>query len=167
MESVASVHAGFDTVAHVIQVALTPIFLLTGIAALLSTFSIRHSYVTQHVNGLLAEIAANKPIDLKRLHRQFRNLRRRSVLLDVAVVFGILGGSATCASAMLLFLGELDDSSTGRLLFSTFGAALVFTVIAMAAFAIEMMLAGSGMRLRMAEAEAQASDGSPEGVGMA
>lgn len=158
MESAAPAHPGFGTVAHVIQAALTPIFLLTGIAALLSAFSIRHSSVTQHVNGLLAEIAANKPIDLKRLHRQFRNLRRRSRPLDVAVVFGILGGTATCLSAMLLFLGELDDSSTGKLLFSAFGAALAFTIVAMAAFAAEMMLAGSGMRLRMSEAEAQAPE---------
>jgi hypothetical protein len=145
--------SAFDMVAHVIQVALTPIFLLTGIAGLLSVFSTRHSYVTQHVDMILETIDKGEKVDPGHLHTQFRNLQRRSIILDVAVVFGILGGVATCAAAMLLFLGELDDSRTGTMMFGIFGAALVFTMIALVAFAFEMMLAGKSIRLRMGTAE--------------
>jgi len=39
-----------DSVAHVIQVALTPIFLLSGIAALLNVFSARLARVADRVD---------------------------------------------------------------------------------------------------------------------
>lgn len=161
MLSIGTAHSAFDTVAHVIQIALTPIFLLTGIAGLLSVFSTRHSYVTQHVDTLLREIASRTAVDRNTVRQQFNNLRRRSILLDVAVILGILGGTATCGAAMLLFVGELDDSTTGSLLFGMFGAALIFTITALASFATEMMLAGHGIRNRMAEAETEANVAPP------
>jgi hypothetical protein len=44
-------HTGtaLDTIAHIIQVALTPVFLLSGIATLLNVFSTRLSRVGDRV----------------------------------------------------------------------------------------------------------------------
>lgn len=141
-----------ETIAHVIQVALAPIFLLNGVAALLSVFSIRMSYVTQGLDALSREIAADKPSNPEHWDSQRRNLQSRSVLLDVAVIFGILGGTSTCAAAMLLFVSELDDSTGGSILFGMFGAALVFTILALMSLAAEMILTGRDIRSRLAQA---------------
>lgn len=41
---------GLDTIAHIIQVALTPVFFLTGIATLLNVFSTRLGRVSDRVH---------------------------------------------------------------------------------------------------------------------
>ena len=48
--------SALDTVAHVIQVALTPIFLLSGIATLLNVFSTRLARVADRVESVAQEI---------------------------------------------------------------------------------------------------------------
>ena len=44
--------SGLDTIAHVIQVALTPVFLLSGIATLFNVFSTRLACVADHVDAI-------------------------------------------------------------------------------------------------------------------
>ena len=43
--------AALDTIAHIVQVALTPVFLLTGIATLLNVFSTRLARVADRVEA--------------------------------------------------------------------------------------------------------------------
>jgi hypothetical protein len=103
---------GLDTVesvAHVIQVALTPVFLLSGIASLLSVLSTRLARVADRVDALAEQLEADGPIDRRKLRRRLAYLRRRSHVLDAAVMMGTLGGVATSCAALLLFVGTLRD----------------------------------------------------------
>ena len=137
---------GLDTVesvAHVIQVALTPVFLLSGIASLLSVLSTRLARVADRVDALAEQIEADGPTDRRKLRRRLAYLRRRSHVLDAAVMMGTLGGVATSCAALLLFVGTLRDRP-GVSLFVAFGLALLFTMDA--AFLIEMLLASRGLR---------------------
>jgi hypothetical protein len=65
--------------------------------------------------------------------------------LDAAVMMGTLGGVATSYAALLLFVGTLRDRP-GVSLFVAFGLALLFTMGALLAFLIEMLLASRGLR---------------------
>jgi hypothetical protein len=85
--------------------------------------------------------------DTEFLSAQLGFLRRRSLILDVAVVLATIGGAATCAAALVLFLGTLRDAEFRAVLLGLFGGALVFTIIALVTFAIEMMMAGRGLRV--------------------
>jgi hypothetical protein len=67
--------------------------------------------------------------------------------LDVAVVLATVGGAATCAAALVLFLGALSDADVRALLLGLFGGAIVFTITALVTFAIEMIMAGRGLRV--------------------
>jgi hypothetical protein len=71
-------------------------------------------------------------------------LRGRSHVLDAVVVMGTLSGVATSCAALLLFVGTLRDRP-GVSLFVAFGLAL-FTMGALVAFSIEMLLASRGLR---------------------
>jgi hypothetical protein len=137
--------AALDTVAHIIQVALTPIFLLSGIATLLNVFSVRLGRVSDHVDDLVAASAragaTSAAVDL-----QLAILRRRSLVLDAAAVASALAGIATCAATLTLFVGALRDRTTETALFLLFGGAVVFTTISLALFVIEMLMAGRGLR---------------------
>src|SRR5262252_5958714 len=112
-----------DSVAHVIQVALTPIFLLSGIAALLNVFSTRLARVADRVDQLSQLMEKDAVDQSARPSAQLTHLRRRSRALDVAVVLGAFAGVATCGATLVLFVGALRDTSLASLLFALFGLA--------------------------------------------
>jgi hypothetical protein len=142
-----------DSVAHVIQIALTPVFLLSGIASLLSVFSTRLARVADRVDALAERLESADASERRRLQMRLAYLRRRSHILDFAVMLGTLSGAATCLAAMFLFVGTLRDQTGGVALFLAFGLALLFTVGALAAFLIEMLLASRGIRDHIANAD--------------
>src|SRR5437660_2662996 len=101
MFGVDTTGSGLDTVAHIIQVALTPIFLLSGIATLLNVFSTRLARVADRVDQITKAIAEAADDDESAdLALQLSRLHRRSLSLDAAVVLAAIGGAATCTSVL-------------------------------------------------------------------
>ncbi|GAJ29855.1 DUF2721 domain-containing protein [Acidomonas methanolica] len=139
-----------DSVAHVIQTALTPVFMLSGIGTLLNLFNTRLARVSDHLDDVRKqqrEQQADGPQedgpqeDTARLATRSRRLRRRIIALDTAIIFGGIGGALTCGAALALFLGSLRDSHTAALLIFLFGMALSCVVAALAAFLGDTLLA--------------------------
>ncbi|MGC2202277.1 MAG: DUF2721 domain-containing protein [Stellaceae bacterium] len=145
--------SSLDLVAHVIQVALTPIFLLSGIATLLNVFSTRLARVADLVAQITRAMEQADPDECVDLAEQLLRLRWRSIALDAAVVLGAIGAAATCASVFTLFVGALRNSTVASVLFTTFGLAIACTISAIAAFTIEMLMAGSGVRAEVARGQ--------------
>jgi hypothetical protein len=139
-----------DLVAHIIQVALTPIFLLSGIATLLNVFSTRLARVADRAEQITKAIEEAETDDNGNLISQLKHLRRRSIALDAAVLLGAVAAAATCASVFTLFVGALRNSTVASVLFTTFGLAIACTISAIAAFTAEMLMSGSGVRAEMA-----------------
>jgi hypothetical protein len=124
--------------AHVVELALTPIFLLTGVASLLNVFTTRLGRVADRVDRLAGD-GADHP-------QQLARLRLRSRALDLAVVLAAFAGALTCCAALTLFLGALRNAATGYALFAFFGLALICAVGALAAFGFETILSGRSVR---------------------
>ena len=141
-----------DSVAHVIQVALTPVFLLSGIASLLGVFSARLARVADHVDALSEKLNDAPATERFRLQRRLAYLKRRSHALDAAVILAAAGGGATCLAALLLFVGTLRDQTGADFLFASFGLALLCTAGALTAFLVEVLIASHGIRDRVAAA---------------
>jgi len=137
-------------VAHIIQVALTPVFLLSGIATLLNVFSTRLARVADRVDQITKGIEEADADKVTLLAVQLSHLRRRSLALDVAVLLAAFGGAATCASVLTLFVGALRDATVASVLFTTFGLAVMCTIGAIGCFTAEMLMAGSGVRAEVA-----------------
>ena len=146
IESLQMLGSAEENVTRVIQLALTPAFLLTAVAALLNVFSTRLGRVADRVHLLSADLQRGAA-DTEFLSAQLDFLRTRSLILDVAVVLATVGGAATCAAALVLFLGALRDADVRALLFGLFGGAIVFTITALVTFAVEMIMAGRGLRV--------------------
>ncbi len=139
--------SSLDLVAHVIQLALTPVFLLSGIATLMNVFSTRLARVADLITKATQGDSGD---DAATLAAQLSHLRRRSLALDVAVVLAAIAGALTCASVLTLFVGALKDATVASVLFTTFGLAVICTIGAIGAFAVEMLMAGNAMRERVA-----------------
>lgn len=135
-----------DDIAHVIQIALAPAFLLTALATLLNVFSTRLGRVADKVDAASTRLWGASPDEALRLSRQLSYLRRRSFVLDGAVVLASAGGIMTGIAVLTLFVGALRDAATASVLFGCFGVALVCTVAAIAAFLTEILMAGRGVR---------------------
>ncbi len=141
-----------ESIAHIIQTALTPVFLLSGIAALLNVFSSRLARVADLCRRLGDVMETASGAKRVRLERQFQYLHRRSLALDAAVLLGTGGGVSTCGAALLLFLGSFRSDTVTSLLYGSFGLALICTMGALAAFLVEMLMASHGLREQQADA---------------
>jgi hypothetical protein len=144
-----SIGITLDSVARIIQMALTPVFLLTGLATLLNVFSIRLARVTARVDQTVNALAAADPDAVAMLRDQLVHLHRRSLALDTAVILGAAAGAATCTTVLLLFIGAFGSGSIDRILLWVFGAAITCALGAIAAYAAEMLMAGTGIRAEL------------------
>src|SRR3954468_14234495 len=154
--------SALDEIAHVIQVALTPVFLLSGIATLLNVFSTRLVRVADQVQAVGKAVEDADGPGRRALSAQLARLRRRSVALDIAVVLAGIGGASTCAAVLALFVGALRDVTIGSVLFGLFGLAVVCALAAIAAFTFEMLIAGTGIRDEVAQKRRSAEDEASE-----
>jgi len=142
-----------EDTAHIIQLALTPVFLLSGIASLLTVFSNRLARVADkldRLSDLAIDTNAKNDTDIS---QQMAYLRKRSRALDVAVILGALAGANTCGATFALFVGVLRDSSTSSILFFLLGFAIICTLGALAAYLFEMLLASRGLRAEARQRE--------------
>lgn len=148
-----------DSTAHIIQVALTPVFLLSGLATLLNVFATRLGRVADQFDALTNRIVSVEDGERAHIEQRIARLRVRSLLLDLAVLLGAAGGVAICGAVLTLLVGALRDATVASLLFALFGAAILCTICALVAFGVEMLIASKGVRLQMAAEEAKAGTG--------
>ena len=129
---------GYDlnAAARIIQLALTLVFLLSGIATLLNVFASRLERVAKQADEL-----SGPGMDPAR-----ESLKKRSFALDAAVLMAAIAGALTCATVLVLFVGEVYGAHVAFLLFAAFGGATTLTIGALAAFVYEMLLAARGVR---------------------
>lgn len=130
--------SSLDSTTHVVQLALTPIFMLTGLASMLNVFTTRLGRVADRVELLRK--------DRSDAHARLRNLLLRSRVLDAAVLRAAAGSALTCGAALTLFVDALHDAADGRLIFILFGGALTCLIGALAAFSIETFMSGRAIR---------------------
>jgi len=133
-------------IAHIIQTALAPAFLLTALATLLNVFSTRLGRVADKVDAASSRLRGAGAEETRLLSRQLAYLRRRSFVLDAAVVLASAGAVMTGVAVLTLYVGTLREATTATLLFGCFGVALVCTIAAIAAFLCEILMAGRGVR---------------------
>jgi hypothetical protein len=135
-------------ITHIIQTALAPIFLLSGIGSLLNVFNQRLVRVSDHVAHISELLDASTDDEEKAvgLYTHLRRLSQRRLALDAAVIFAGLAGAFTCGAAFTLFVVTLRDATDSLILIWIFGLALGSTIASLAAFLVDTVLAWHGIR---------------------
>ena len=135
----------YDGIVHIIQLSLSPIFLLSAVAALLGTFTTRLARISDKVNAILdapdADEARRRELSLRLSY-----LRRRTQVLDLAVILAAVSGACTCGTVLALFFSKVRDKTAAPLLLVLFGSGILCTLGALAAFLAEVLLASRGIR---------------------
>ncbi len=128
-----------DDVAHIIQVALTPVFLLSAIGSLLNVINARLGRVADQLDTMREQLRSDRG-GAASLRPRLRRLRRRVRALDAARASGALAGISICAATTTLFVGALQNSVLASLLFLFFGASVLWTLAALVSYLVEVML---------------------------
>lgn len=134
-------------VARLIQTALTPVFLLSGIGALLNLFNSRLARVSDHLHHAAALLKrAPSSEERFRLHRQMRGYTRRIWLLDASIALGGVGGASACGSALVLFAESVRQYTAVGWSVGLFAAALGCTVASLVVFLGDSVLAWHALK---------------------
>ncbi|MFT8720472.1 DUF2721 domain-containing protein [Acetobacter sp.] len=134
-------------VAHLIETALTPVFMLSGVGTLLNLLNTRSARVADQIEKASDLLDTEQDKEAKRkLRHHLRRLTRRIMVLDISIMFGGLAGAMTCGAAFVLFLGSVRDASIALWLVALFGAALLSTVAALAAFLCDCFFSWDNLR---------------------
>src|SRR5574340_1180127 len=120
------------TVAHVIQLAIAPVFLLTAIGTLLSVTTNRLSRIIDRARLQEAKLENASPEGVAAIHAHLATLSRRAKLINRAITLFTATALLVCTVIAVLFLGDfLHFNSTlpVALLFITAMLSLVLALL--------------------------------------
>ena len=129
-----------DSIAHIVQVALTPVFLLSAVGSLLNVITARLGRVADQADALAELLRIPGGAEAASVHARLWRLHRRLRALDVARAFGAMAGAATCVATFALFLGGLQNAAVATALFLSFGTSVLLTMASLLGFFVEVLL---------------------------
>lgn len=135
-------------IAHVIQLAIAPVFLLSSLGTILGVLSTRLGRIVDRTRVLLerrAQLTAEPlPAVLK---GELELLLKRRSLINTAITAGTVAALLVCLLIAVAFLGSLVEVGTGAVLATLFVLAMVAYVAALVLFLREVLLASHSTQM--------------------
>lgn len=141
---------GISTVAHVIQLAVAPVFLLTGVGAILAVLINRLARVVDRFRTLEHTLSGAEDDKLAPGQTEMLILTRRARLIHWAISLCTICALFVCVVIATLFIGSMigvDLSGTISLLFV---AAMLTLIAGLFSFLREITLATSSIHVSLA-----------------
>ncbi len=92
-------------IGHVIQLAVAPVFLLTGVGALLGVLTNRLARIIDRARTVEERVSRAPEADQHRMHGELRLLSQRARLINTAVSLCTICALLICAVIAALFVG--------------------------------------------------------------
>ena len=135
-------------VAQVIQSALAPVFLLTGIGSFLNVCVGRLARIVDRARSLEPRLLASRGDEHDRLIAELHILDRRIRVVNAAVFLSVGAALLVCLVVILLFAGRLVGLHFGTPIALLFIAAMTATGTGFALFLYETRLGTNAVRIR-------------------
>jgi hypothetical protein len=142
--------SGITAIAHVIQLSVAPVFLLSGIGAMLAVMTNRLARVIDRARFVETQPAGH-PTDAGFVDAQLATLSRRAKLVSRAIALCTITALLVCAVIAMLFIGaflRFDASVPVALLFV---AAMLAFFFGLLSFLREIFLATANLRIGSAQ----------------
>jgi hypothetical protein len=134
-------------IGHVIQLAVAPVFLLSGIGIILTMLTNRLARVVDRARRLEdAADTADAP-EREALHRQLRVMARRARLMNRAITLSTISALLVAFVVVTLFLGAFFDFNTSLAIAGMFILAMLSLIGALLFFLREVFLAISTLKI--------------------
>jgi hypothetical protein len=95
-----------DGIGHVIQLAIAPVFLLTGIGALLNVMMTRLARIVDRAHKIEEKFLLNDALRTQEAHQELRTLSQRLRLINRAVTALVMSALLTSAVIVGLFVSQ-------------------------------------------------------------
>ena len=146
MNNLAGLH--LDDIAHVIQLAVAPVFLLTAIATLINAMNGRLARIVDRRRAVLDRLrdcdTATRNAEHNETDWELAQLAKRSKLVYYAIFSAVLAALLVCLVVAGAFIGALLETNLGRLVAAFFVLAMFTMVASLGFFLREVYLAVSG-----------------------
>jgi hypothetical protein len=139
--------AGITAVAHAIQLAVAPVFLLSGVGAMLAVLTNRLSRVIDRSRVLETQLATNPPEAGAGIPTELQTLSRRAQLISHAITFCTITALLVCAVIATMFVGAFVRFDTAVLVALLFVAAMLALFIGLLSFIREIFIATANLRI--------------------
>ena len=134
-----------DSIAHSIQLAVAPVFMLTAIAAMIGALANRLARIIDRGRILEERIAALPDGEVlphaEEVQRELTRLRQRGRVVNLAMIMQTLAATLIAATVITLFLGETTEMQIFRLATVFFLSGVIFFLLALVCFLAETLLA--------------------------
>lgn len=133
-------------ISHLIQSALAPVFLLSGVGVTLGVMTSRLARAVDRARHL-EELLTRHPADARQIHDDLKVLQKRTRYLNAAIT--MCGCSAVLIALVVicLFANAFFGSGFAGTIALLFVGAMVFITGAYVAFLIEVRLATRNLRI--------------------
>lgn len=138
---------GITLVAHTIQLAVAPVFLLSGVAGILAVLTNRLARVIDRGRTLETQLQGASPEHEKAVHTEVENLYRRARLIGHAIAFCTLTALLVCSVVAMLFIGAFARFDASRTVAFLFVAAMAALFVGLLSFLREIFVATASMRI--------------------
>ncbi|MFA6053073.1 MAG: DUF2721 domain-containing protein [Methylobacter sp.] len=133
------------TIAHAIQLAVAPVFLLTGVAGILSVLTNRLARIIDRSRFLHGRSLSADETD-QAVQAELKSLKRRARLIHWAIGLCTTCLLLICSVIAILFLGSFITLNMAAGIASLFVAAMLCLIVALLNFISEIYLATAHVR---------------------
>jgi len=135
------------TVAHVIQLAVAPVFLLTGVGAILAVLINRLGRVVDRFRVLEQGLPSARRGEKAAYEKEMTRLSRRARLIQRAITLCTLGALLVCTVIAALFIGAISNADFSRTIAALFIGAMLALIAGLLIFLREISLATGGIHI--------------------
>jgi hypothetical protein len=135
------------TIAHVIQLSVAPVFLLTGIAGLLNVLTGRLARVIDRARVIEKALLSNDPGEEKAAHERLLTLAVRARWINIAISLCVASAIFVASVVMVLFASAFWGTDSRGLVAGLFIVAMLALIVGLVYFLREIRLATSSLRI--------------------
>jgi uncharacterized protein DUF2721 len=139
-----------STIAHQIQLAVAPVFLLAGIGSILNVMAGRLARVVERARHLERDFAAFDEETRVLATAELRILDLRMTVVNLALSACTAAALFVCVLVAMLFIADLADFAFGRPVAWLFVIAMGLLILGLVLFLWEVRLAMRALRVRRA-----------------
>ena len=134
-------------ISQVIQLAVAPVFLLTGIAGFLTVLSHRLSRVVDRTRNVDRSIHVAKLSDHQELLRLETNvLEKRMFIINWAIRLAVGSALAVCLVVMSLFVGDFTEFKLDALIANLFIIAMLLIIVSLMLLLVEVSISTKNLQ---------------------
>ncbi len=134
-------------IARVVQLAVAPVFLLSGVGVTLTVLTNRLARIVDRARTLEGRLPAAAPAEQVDLHRELTTLSSRAQLINRALTLSTTCALLVCVVIAALFVGAFLGLDLSAFIALLFIAAMLTFIGALVSFLREIFLATANLRI--------------------